>query len=426
MVTAVLPSMTLEQGSSSRADASSNGLAHEPEANPTFEPLPQPSTTQTATAKPRTATSQIAGLVGMFTGCGALLALGAFLPLPARLQHDGRTPAEAVQQSYYIVGAIAIAVAILCFIGLANLAGEETKGWKSLMPGGRRSQETNKHPQHKPSSYSTLVLSSLKLGFTDVDIGLGYLGGFVARASSVGISLFIPLYVNAYFISSGLCSDTPGSSPHDIKESCKRAYTIAAALTGVSQLVALLCAPLFGTVDGRFRKFNAALVLAALSGVLGYILFPRVGNPDPKTGGGSVFAVVALLGISQIGAIVCSLSMLGRGIENGGKPTEDSQSRSDEDAEGANVGESAPLLQADANARRHVNKSRRHLKGSIAGMYSLAGGAGILLLTKLGGTLFDKLSPGAPFYMLAIFNGILLFVALACGVISETTRLSQR
>lgn len=62
------------------------------------------------------------------------------------------------------------------------------------------------------------------------------------------------------------------------------------------------------------------------------------------------------------------------------------------------------------------------MKGSMAGVYSLAGGAGILLLTKLGGFLFDKLSPGAPFYMLAMFNGLLLFAGIGCGVMAEINR----
>jgi nitrate/nitrite transporter NarK len=55
------------------------------------------------------------------------------------------------------------------------------------------------------------------------------------------------------------------------------------------------------------------------------------------------------------------------------------------------------------------------VKGSIAGVYSLYGGAGILLLTKLGGYLFDKVSFGAPFYIMATFNAILM---VACVLIS--------
>ena len=62
------------------------------------------------------------------------------------------------------------------------------------------------------------------------------------------------------------------------------------------------------------------------------------------------------------------------------------------------------------------DSSRHHLKGSVAGIYSLAGGAGILLLTKLGGFLFDVQSPAAPFYMLSLFNLSLLIVGVLCIV----------
>jgi predicted MFS family arabinose efflux permease len=40
------------------------------------------------------------------------------------------------------------------------------------------------------------------------------------------------------------------------------------------------------------------------------------------------------------------------------------------------------------------------------------GGCGILLLTKLGGYLFDRWTAGAPFYIMAILNIIALFAAI--------------
>ena len=35
-----------------------------------------------------------------------------------------------------------------------------------------------------------------------------------------------------------------------------------------------------------------------------------------------------------------------------------------------------------------------------------------MLLTKLGGALFDSWTPGAPFFIMAIFNAILLVAVL--------------
>lgn len=81
--------------------------------------------------------SALAGYVGVFTGCGALLALTLFLPLPTTFGRiDGVTQAQAVSYSFYVVGAISLVVAVFVFFGLRNLSGEEGKGWGLLL--GRR------------------------------------------------------------------------------------------------------------------------------------------------------------------------------------------------------------------------------------------------------------------------------------------------
>lgn len=78
--------------------------------------------------------SVLAGYVGLFTGCGALLALSCFLPLPARFgEIDEVTPGEAVSYSFYVVGAVALVVAVFVSIGLRNIQGEEGKGWRLLL-----------------------------------------------------------------------------------------------------------------------------------------------------------------------------------------------------------------------------------------------------------------------------------------------------
>ncbi|KAI0202243.1 hypothetical protein F4808DRAFT_422522 [Astrocystis sublimbata] len=359
--------------------------------------------------------SALAGFVGLFTGCGALVALVLFLPLPAQfLKKDGVTPAQAITDSFYVVAAVALVVAFFVFFGLRGLKGEENKGWRMLLALKERDPSSPSPlgdiaAPAKPLPYHQLLLSSLRLGATDPHIALGYLGGFVARASTVAISLFLPLYINTYFMSHGFCQGSPNDPSPDLKRECRAAYVLSASLSGGAQLVALLCAPIFGYVNARrFRGVNLGLPVATALGAVGYIMFPRLASPefkdiDGRGGSPAVFLVVALLGISQIGAIVCSLGSLGRGILGedvlvGSSPPDASE-------------ESEALL-ADANGRRkHGSRvSRVQLKGSVAGVYSWCGGAAILLLTKLGGYFFDVLSTGAPFYMMAIFN-VVLFVA---------------
>ena len=164
--------------------------------------------------------------------------------------------------------------------------------------------------------------------------------------------------------------------------------------------------------------------MATTFGIAGYIAFPQLKSPeykdkDGRGGSAVVFFLAALIGISQIGAIVCSLGSLGRGvlkvdvintISHPHRVDRESEVGTvTEPADGRN--ETAPLIE-NPGALPEDTVSRVRLKGSVAGVYSWCGGAAILLLTKAGGYGFDVWSTGAPFYMMAGFNAILLVVSL--------------
>jgi len=145
-------------------------------------------------------------------------------------------------------------------------------------------------------------------------------------------------------------------------------------LTGTSQLVALLAAPLVGWSCDRFdRKY--ILLVTALVGVLGFGGFGMVSD-HPR--GAPAFIFAMLSGLSQIGAIVTSL-----GLSTG----------------------------------PYVDES---IRGSVAGAYSLTGGCGILLLTKLGGFLFDSWTAGAPFYIMALLNIVALLAAVVVILVDRS------
>ncbi|KAI8677307.1 hypothetical protein NCS56_00620500 [Fusarium sp. Ph1] len=359
--------------------------------------------------------SKLAGFVGLFTGCGALVALVLFLPLPVRFGAiDDVTPADAVSYSFYVVSVVAFAVAIFVAIGLRNIKGEEGKGWGVLL-GLKKDHDSDSHERRKLVPYLHLMKDSVFLGFTDSRIALGYLGGFVARASSVAISLFIPLFVNTFFINNGFCKGDPHDSSPELKEECRAAYVLSSILTGVAQLMGLICAPIFGYVASRTGRINSPIVVSAICGIVGYIILPQLSSPEIKNvdgrgGSPAIFLVVSLLGISQIGAIVCSLGSLGRGVLAVELPrTARHEPLLQPDEHESTDDESEPLMTISTDQEA---ASRIRLKGSIAGVYSLCGGVAILLLTKLGGLLFDRLSNGAPFYMMAIFNAVLLAATL--------------
>ncbi len=453
MVTAILPSMITPQETTSIISPSRNPM---PISGHTVSPSVSSELTITpvrfhhqasrSSIPPgqsvhHTSPTRLAGFVGLFTGFGALLALTLFLPLPAIFQKSGVRPGSAVANSYYVVGAVSLMVSVICFFGLRNLPGEKDKGWRNFK---RVRNTTGFESRHIGSSF-TLLLEAVKLGFIYPQLGLGYLGGFVARASSVGISLFIPLFVNAYFSKSGLCNE-PSHETENIKAHCREAYILAAKLTGVSQLVALLFAPVFGYLADKQRPFNIPLLVGALVGILGYLGMSLLKGPETGGPNGSVwiFPIVAMLGISQIGAIVCSLGLVGHGVLGLDATASSRQSGNIDDgathagyeshrrnkvtssdsvffsgpieSTARDAGETTRLL-GDTSAD---HKSYTHVKGSIAGVYSLAGGAGILLLTKLGGLAFDDISPVAPFYLLGLFNSLLLIVGVACGISTMT------
>ena len=394
MVTAVLPSVTIQRGDPISAvdQQSEHSLSSAVETRTTSDE------TSAASAKrdwrsrlllPLSG-SRLTGFVGAFAGCGALVALGLFLPLPSRLQNAGIDADASLRDTYYIVGAIAFAVSLFCLFGLRHLDGESHKSIRALWQSSQYTSHTELDSlteNHTP--YWKLFVISIKVAGQYPDIGLGYIGGFVARASSVGISLFLPLLVNQYYISSGLCKIDDETR---VKTECKEAYLLAAKLTGISQLIALLLAPGFGFLSDKKRFHHIPLLVAAAIGVLGYGAFAfLVDVPDPNRAGGSywIYVLVCLLGASQIGAIVCSLGLLSRAISTSAS-TARSQQYSPlstqeaprtapcrtEDAEPDLDGETQTLLGDQPDATLDLS----HLKGSIAGTYSLAGGAGILLL----------------------------------------------
>ncbi|KAG8665596.1 hypothetical protein FPOAC2_10673 [Fusarium poae] len=434
MVTAILPSLTDDSNSEedearARIKALQNATARssiafsvESEATITQERYTQSVSERSMSDSADSAAgrpSKLAGFVGLFTGCGALVALTLFLPLPAKFGEDeNTTPAEAVSYSFYVVAVVALAVSLFVAIGLRNIKGEEGKGFRvlfGLKDENESARSDGNGPQRKLAPYLHLMKDSVFLGFVDSRIGLGYVGGFVARASSVAISLFIPLFVNTYYISNGFCKGSPHDSSPELKEECKTAYILSSILTGVAQFMGLICAPIFGYLASRTGRINYPIVVSTVFGIVGYTVLPQLASPEIKDidgRGGSpiIFLVVSLLGISQIGAIVCSLGSLGRGVLAVELPrtTRPESLLQPEDYESAND-ESRPLISITTDQE---SVSRIRLKGSIAGVYSLYGGFAILLLTKLGGYLFDTLSNGAPFYMMAIFNAVLLAFSL--------------
>ena len=167
MITAILPSMTVQHEDENRHCArSANIMANDNdgESGGIVHDCRQPQTIM------KQAPTRLAGIVGLFTGCGALLALTLFLRLPDLLQRAGVIAEKALINSYYIVGAVSLVVSLFCYAGLRRLKGEEGKGWRALIYG-----TAGEGKSMSPTGLSSLrsLFRSVAMGYQNSQLGLG-------------------------------------------------------------------------------------------------------------------------------------------------------------------------------------------------------------------------------------------------------------
>lgn len=297
-----------------------------------------------------------AAFIGISTGLGAIFSVSFFLPMPSKLSDSFSIPIkEGLQLSYLILGFVAIAVGSILLVTLYD-----------------SSSQNNLMPQTNKSGYLQLLREGVLASKGNIRIQLAYLGSFVARSTTVAMSVFIPLLVYNFYYKSGICGSDGEDTPS--KQSCRDGYVFAAILTGVAQTVALCSAPLWAwLIDHPLIGSSKSLFISSFLGIIGCFGLCIMGSKpdiyDPRTAGS--FIVVCFIGLSQTGVIITSMSFI-----SGLKKT----------------GDSADTI------------------GSISGLYSLCGGLGILIITKVGGLWSDHWILG-PFFVLGLFNLILTVVS---------------
>ena len=140
---------------------------------------------------------KLAGLVGLCSGLGALVALLVLLPLPSKF-HSIR---EGLYVTYLVIAGVTFAFSILLFFALRHEKDRTNCD----------NQENNLHATDVTCQQDTIHLIDLmKNGFTaavhNPNILVGYLSAFLARGDTIIITLFLPLWVYKSFIDSGKCS----------------------------------------------------------------------------------------------------------------------------------------------------------------------------------------------------------------------------
>lgn len=307
-------------------------------------------------APPRKRHGKLAALLGVCTGLGAVFSLAVFLTMPVKLSHafPSLSSKDSLRWLYTILGLYAVAAAVLVSFFAYDCVRERRENHSEELPKG---------------SYFQLLRDGIAALRHNRRVQLAYVAGFVSRSTTVGTAVFIPLMVYKFYFSEGKCG--AGTFTQPLKNECYNGYVFSAIVTGVAQTVALVSSPVWGILVDLHRLGSlAALFVASVCGMIGTFGLCLLGGKgvfDPRNAGTFVF--VSFMGLSQIGTIISSMSLLS--------------------SVGATEG----------------NNDHRVI-GSISGLSLLCGGAGILFITAVGGRWSDEWV-FAPFFILGCFNAVL-------------------
>lgn len=209
-----------------------------------------------------------AGFQGMMNGFGAMVAVFVLLRLPAKFQAAGASPVEAGTEAYYVGATLALAFAVLMFVG--------------LKPGRPAAAVAARQP------FMELARAGYRAARDDRRIALAYAASFIARGNLAIVGTFLALWATNYGTTAA------GMVRAD-------ALAKAGALVGMAQGMALLGAPLFGVLADKVDRVRALAVALAAS-ALGYGSTFFVDNPF---GGLMIFSAI-FIGLGEVGCIITS------------------------------------------------------------------------------------------------------------------------
>ncbi|WP_433414888.1 MFS transporter [Microtetraspora malaysiensis] len=214
------------------------------------------------------------GLIGVFGGLGALIAVLVVAKLPQTMEKRGLDPVAATRVSFLLIAAGILLVAGLLWATLSRVPAAAT---------------TERTP------LARLVREGLVLG-RDPGVALSYAASFVARADLAIVVSFLSLWIVKYATAEGGLSSA-------------EALAKAGAVVGISQTVALVFAPLFGWLGDRMRREDL-LILAQFIGAGAYLSTLLVSDPL----GPGMMIVAVLIGIGEIAGITTAGPMLAQQV----------------------------------------------------------------------------------------------------------------
>ena len=181
-------------------------------------------------------------------------------------------------------------------------------------------------------------------------MALAFMSAFIGRGDLVVIGTFFSLWIVQLGIEVGMST---GDS-----------LAKAGMLFGLIQLSAMGWAVFMGIISDKFDRVSS-MAFGLFIAAVGYTLMGTVADPF----GSNIYLMCVILGIGEISVIISA---------------------------GALLGQQAP----------------QKIRGSVVGVFGLVGAIGILFASKVGGEIYDSISPTAPFVMMGILNAALMFYAL--------------
>lgn len=194
-------------------------------------------------------------------------------------------------------------------------------------------------------------------------IALSYATSFGGRANNVIRGVFLPLWAMQAGTEMGL---DPGTA-------MARFGLVFFALIAIG----MVWGPTFGFLMDRLNRVTA-LALALGFGTVGHLSMALMDSPLEV----SAFPLLVLLTLGAPTPLMASLGLLGQEV-----------------------------------AARE--------RGTIFGMSGLMGAVGILLFTKVGGSLFDIIGPATPFIMMGLVQGVMLVAAIAVRVTAPGPQIDK-
>jgi len=194
------------------------------------------------------------------------------------------------------------------------------------------------------------LLEGLREGKTNPRLAIAFGAAFIGRGDLVIVGNFLTLWVTQYGIEQGMSTAAASGK--------------AFMLFGVVQIAALCWAGIMGFITDRTQRMTALCIGLGLATV-GYSLMGQVEDPLAR----NIIPLAILLGIGEISVIVTGGALLGQ-------------------------------------------EARASIRGTIVGVFNLSGAIGIVVISGLGGWLFDAMGRSMPFTVMGALNGLLLLFAI--------------